>query len=256
MNTGNETYSMFAAALGEQEPLETPQDVQQAVVLLSGGVDSSVLLHYVVRELGYRGVHALSFDYGQRHARELECACWQAASVGVIEHRVVDISFMAGLLRAGTSLVKGGHDVPDLADLDDRQLVQPPTYVPNRNMMLLSMSAAYAEAIGIGEVFYGAQAQDEYGYWDCTATFLGRLNGVFELNRVKPVTVRAPFVASSKCETVKVGVRLGVDFAKTWSCYRGGERACGTCPTCVERLNAFAGAGLPDPLPYVERLDQ
>lgn len=256
MNRGNEILSMTAPisgiAFGPENAQGEAGTGPQAVVLLSGGIDSSVLLHHVVRDLGYGASCAVSFDYGQRHVRELECARRQARAAGVLEHRVVDISFLAGLLGSGTSLVKGGLEIPDLTELDDQQRAQPPTYVPNRNMILLSMAAAYAEAVGIREVFYGAQAQDEYGYWDCTATFLDRLNGVLGLNRGKPVTVRAPFVASSKSELVKMGLRLGVDFSQTWSCYRGGEKACGTCPTCVERLNAFDAAGARDPLPYSE----
>lgn len=224
-----------------------------AVVLLSGGADSTVLLHHVVRELERRLIHAISYNYGQRHSRELECARWQAEAVKVESHLVLDISFMRELLKEGTSLVSGGAPVPDLKDLDEVQLTQPPTYVPNRNMMLLSMAAAYAEAHGIHDVFYGAQAQDEYGYWDCTKVFLERINAVLALNRDTPVVIHAPFVSKRKAETVALGLRLGVDFAHTWSCYRGGEKACGTCPTCVERLNAFAEAGAVDPVPYERR---
>ena len=117
-------------------------------------------------------------------------------------------------------------------------------------MMLLSMAAAYAEAAGIADIYYGAQAQDEYGYWDCTPAFLEGLNAVFALNRRTPVKVHAPLVHHSKADNVLMGIDLGVDFGQTWSCYRGGDSACGTCPTCVERLNAFAAAGMEDPLPY------
>lgn len=221
-----------------------------AVVLLSGGVDSSVLLHHVARERGAARVHAISFDYGQRHARELACARHQAEAAGVAAHRVIDLAFLGPMLRGGSALIAGGAAVPDLAALDAAALAQPPTYVPNRNLMLLSMAAAYAEAQGIHEVFYGAQAQDEYGYWDCTAAFLEGVNAVLALNRDTPVRVRAPFIDKPKRETVRAGLAIGVDFARTWSCYRGGDLACGACPTCVERLNAFRDAGAPDPLPY------
>jgi len=221
-----------------------------AVVLLSGGVDSTVLLRHVIQQPAYSRVHALSFDYAQRHAKELDCARWQARAAGAASHRVVDLAFLGELLQAGTSLVAGGADVPDLADLSAQQLGQPPTYVPNRNMMLLAMAAAFAEANGLYDVFYGAQAQDEYGYWDCTTEFVARLNHTLALNRARPVTVHAPFADMSKAETVALGVELGVDFARTWSCYRGGAKACGTCPTCVERINAFKVAGVADPIPY------
>lgn len=222
-----------------------------AVVLLSGGMDSTVLLHHVARELGRAPLRVLSYDYGQRHVKELECARWQAARLGVTEHRVLDVSFLAELVKGGTTLVRGGGAVPDFTALTDAQLDQPPTYVPNRNMMLLSMAAAFAEAHGLREVFYGAQAHDEYGYWDCTAEFLARLNAVLALNRRERVTIHAPFIALKKHELVAKGLALGVDFGHTWSCYRGGEKACGTCPTCVERLKAFREAGADDPLPYL-----
>ncbi len=224
--------------------------IPSALVLLSGGLDSSVLLHLVRQRLCSGPVHALSFDYGQRHVRELDCARRQAALADAAAHTVLDVSFMAELVRGGTALVRGGAEVPDLADLDDAARRQPPTYVPNRNMILLSLAAAHAEALGIRDVYYGAQAQDEYGYWDCTRDFLDRMNAVLALNRGDGVRVHAPLMENGKAENVRLGVELGMDFAQTWSCYRGGEAACGTCPTCVERLNAFAAAGLPDPVIY------
>lgn len=219
-----------------------------AVVLLSGGMDSSVLAHYVAKTLGRTPVHTLSYDYGQRHARELPCAAFQSAAAGAASHTVVDLKGVGELVAAGTTLVTGGGAVPDLSALAADDLDQPPTYVPNRNMMLLAIAAAYAEAQRTQDVFYGAQAQDEYGYWDCTEVFLERINAVLALNRRDPVTIHAPFVQTKKEALVRLGLELGVDFSNTWSCYRGGERPCGTCPTCVERANAFAGAGETDPL--------
>lgn len=221
--------------------------MKSAVVLLSGGLDSSVLIHWVARQLGGMPLVAVSFDYGQRHARELDCAHAQARLAGAAEHLLLDLHFLQPLLCGGSALIQGGEPVPDLAALDASRLDQPPTYVPNRNMMLLSIAAACAEARGIRDVFYGAQAQDEYGYWDCTQDFLARINSVLSLNRRDTVVLHAPFVAKAKAEIVELGVELGVDFAQTWSCYRGGDTPCGTCPTCVERRNAFARAGVLDP---------
>jgi len=226
-----------------------PENDNPAVVLVSGGVDSTVLLHYVRSRLARAPLYALSFNYGQRHSRELECAKAQAALAGVDEFQVIDIGFMGALLGPGTTLVAGGADVPDLADVPEADRAQPPTYVPNRNMMLLSMAAAFAEARGVADVFYGAQAQDEYGYWDCTTAFLERINAVLALNRKQPVTVHAPFVNHAKADNVQLGLELGVDFSRTWTCYRGHEIACGTCPSCVERRKAFESAGAEDPLP-------
>ena len=224
--------------------------VNGAVVLISGGMDSTVLLHHLVKDHGRTPIRAIGFDYGQRHVRELECAKYQAGLVGVAEFRVIDLRFFGGLVSAGTALVEGGGEVPDMDSLLASQLAQPPTYVPNRNMMLLSIAAAYAEAQGIVDVYYGAQAHDEYGYWDCTPEFLKCINRVLALNRREPVSIHAPLIGKRKAELVTMGGRLGVDLANTWSCYRGGEMACGTCPTCAERLKAFAEAGVPDPQPY------
>ncbi len=219
-----------------------------AVVLLSGGLDSSVLLHDVARNLARSPLHTLSLHYGQRHVRELDCARFQSKHAGVVEHEVIDLGVIAPVLAPGTALVQGGGKVPDLDELSDLDREQPPTYVPNRNMILLSIAAAYAEARGLTRVYYGAQAQDEYGYWDCTTDFLDRMNATLSLNRRTPVEILAPYMRRSKAELVHLGVELGVDFAHTWSCYRGGVHPCGTCPTCVERRNAFATSGMEDPV--------
>ncbi len=223
--------------------------MRPATVLISGGLDSTVLLHYVLRQLRRAPVYALSFQYGQRHHRELAMARWQVRQLpAVAEHRIVDLRGFRSLAAGASALLPGGCEVPDLAGVAAAERDQPPTYVPNRNMVLLALAAAYAEAHGCRDVFYGAQAQDEYGYWDCTAEFVARLNRTLALNRRNAVRIRAPFAAKRKAAGVRLGVRLGVDFAHTWSCYRGGRHPCGSCPTCVERCKAFAEAGTPDPL--------
>jgi 7-cyano-7-deazaguanine synthase len=222
--------------------------MDSAVILLSGGMDSTTLLHYVVRKLAVRGVHALSYQYGQKHARELDAARWQARAAGVVAHRIVDLSFFSDLIAGGSALTDPSLALPDMADLDEAQRRQPPTYVPNRNMILLGLAASYAETQGIADVFYGAQTQDRYGYWDCTSEFLDRLNGVLSLNRKGAVHVHAPFVNLRKADEIRLGRELGVDYAHTWTCYRGAARPCGTCPACVERAEAFREAGGPDPL--------
>jgi 7-cyano-7-deazaguanine synthase len=192
-------------------------------------------------------LHALSFDYGQRHAIELRCAAWQAGAAGA-KHTIIPMGFLGALLAPGSTLLAAGAPVPDMAELDEEQLRQPPTYVPHRNLMLLSIASAFAEANGMQDVYYGAQAQDEYGYWDCTTGFLEGLNAVLALNHAKAVRIHAPFVANDKAANIRIGHELRIDFARTWTCYRGGEHPCATCPSCVERANAFAKAGLVDPL--------
>lgn len=213
--------------------------IEKAVVLLSGGLDSSTLLHYVKKTLGVEQVYALSMIYGQKHVREIEMARWQATDVGVVEHRCVDISFMGDMLMGSSALIDPDIAVEELADIDDDDLNQPATYVPNRNMILLSLAAAWAEALGANVIFYGAQAQDQYGYWDCTVDFVAKINDVLSLNRKNLIEIKAPFAEMSKAELVKIGLKLGVDYDHTWSCYRGGEKPCGVCPTCVERARAF-----------------
>ena len=221
---------------------------RKAVVLLSGGLDSTTLLHYVRQRLGKRVVLAVSFDYGQKHSCELRMAKWQARAAGVTDHRVIHMAFMQALLAGGSALTDKAIPIPDLAQLKPGQRSQPPTYVPNRNMILLSLAVAFAEARGITDVFYGAHAQDRYGYWDCTREFIARLNRVLSLNRRKAVTIHAPFVGMKKHDIVQLGIQLGVDYSRTWSCYRGGARPCGRCPTCVERTRAFRRIKVPDPL--------
>ncbi|MBU4199189.1 MAG: 7-cyano-7-deazaguanine synthase QueC [Verrucomicrobia bacterium] len=224
--------------------------MNQAVILLSGGLDSSTLLHYVRKTLGCRTLHALTFRYGQKHAREIECAQWQAHALAVAEHQVLDLTVLGNLSAGVSALTDACLPVPDMAALRSDQRDQPPTYVPNRNMILLALAAAYAESKGITDVFYGAQIQDRYGYWDCTPEFLDRMNAVLVLNRRGAVRIHAPFIRMSKQEIVRIGQDLGVDYGRTWTCYRGMAKACGACPSCVERLGAFRRLDVSDPLDY------
>ncbi|HNZ47929.1 MAG TPA: 7-cyano-7-deazaguanine synthase QueC [Candidatus Hydrogenedentes bacterium] len=218
---------------------------QAAVVLVSGGLDSTVLLH-AQRPL-YENIHALSLSYGQRHMKELDCARYQAKRAGA-SFTQADLGELGGLLKGGSSLLSGGAEVPALVSIAPEQRDQPSTYVPNRNMMLLSIAAAFAEVKGAQDVFYGAQAQVEYGYWDCTSDFVESMNAVLALNRRNPVRIHAPFMHFTKEEIVKKGLELHVDFARTWSCYRGDVKPCGVCPTCVERNMAFQALHMQDPL--------
>ncbi len=151
-------------------------------------------------------------------------------------------------LFASSALVADGLSIPDITQVANNP--QPVTYVPNRNMIFLALAAAYAETAGAKVVYYGAQSHDMYGYWDTTADFLQRLNDLFALNRKTPIQVNAPFVNYTKTDILRRGLKLGVDYSQTWSCYKGQEKACGKCPTCAERLQAFANVGIPDPLPY------
>jgi len=222
----------------------------QAVVLLSGGLDSSTLLWHVAKTLGPNSIFALSFDYGQKHVKEMACASFQAQQVGAVEHHRITLSCFRDLIAGASALTDAHLPIPSLDALTHDQLDQPPTYVPNRNMALLSLACAYAEAKDCQQVYYGAQLQDQYGYWDCTVKFLERLNATLALNRRKAVQVLAPFATLKKADIITQGLALGVDYSQTWSCYRGAAAACGVCPTCVERLLAFEQAGCRDPVVY------
>lgn len=221
--------------------------MKSAVILLSGGLDSSTLLHYVKIRLNCRGLHALTIHYGQKHAREIAYASMQASAAGVAAHRQIDLTCFGELMAAASALTDPLTPVPAFSTLKPDQLDQPPTYVPNRNMLFLALAAAYAEARGIANVFYGAQTQDRYGYWDCTPEFLDRMNAVLGLNRRQPVVLHAPFMMMRKSDILKIGLDLGVNYAETWSCYRGEDKSCGVCPSCVERRAAFDALHVTDP---------
>ena len=223
-------------------------DMHSAVVLLSGGLDSSTLLRMVVRREGCERVYALTMGYGQKHIREVDCAMRQAKAMAVQEHKVLDISCYGDLAGGASSLTAAGMSVPDLSDIPDSETDQPSTYVPNRNMILLSLAAAYAEKNKCNLVYYGAQQQDRYGYWDCTVEFVERINALLALNRRNPIEVRAPFALLRKSAVLRIGLELGLDPVQTWTCYRGGSLPCGRCPSCVERQEAFRELGLSDPL--------
>jgi len=212
--------------------------MKRAVVLISGGMDSATLLHYVHKRLEVPEIHALSFLYGQKHDKELEMARWQTQSISAT-HKEIDLSTLGEITAGGSALTDSTIPVPDLSELAQSQLQQPPTYVPNRNMIFLSLAAAYAESNDIQDVLYGAQAQDRYGYWDCTEDFVNHMNSTLALNRDRPVKIHAPFASMSKAEVLKIGLEIGVDYSHTWTCYRGGKEPCGTCPSCVERAAAL-----------------
>jgi len=220
--------------------------MNDCVVVVSGGLDSVTLLHHLVK-VQQRKPTVITFRYGQRHDKEVILAKRQAQMLGCQPHLICDLSSMVALFQA-SALVDRQIDIPSIASVkgDD----QPITYVPNRNMIFLALAAAYAESNGVNEVYYGAQKQDMYGYWDTTPEFLERVNAAFALNRRSAIQIHAPFVDKSKADILRIGLSIGVDYAQTWSCYVGSELACGQCPTCAERLNAFAELGLQDPVMY------
>ncbi len=220
--------------------------MNDCVAIVSGGMDSVTLLHWLVKK-EHRYPAVISFMYGQKHSKEIEFAERNAQMVGCESHVVLDLGLLKPLL-ATSALVGEDVAIPQIQDV--RGDPQPATYVPNRNMIFLALAAAYAESHGVSQVFYGAQRHDMYGYWDTTAEFRERLNTVYALNRKNSIRIEAPFVDRSKADIVRMGLDMGVDYALTWSCYQGQELACGRCPTCAERLEAFNQVGINDPLAY------
>jgi 7-cyano-7-deazaguanine synthase len=217
-----------------------------SVAIVSGGMDSVTLLHYLVKEQK-RSPAVITFIYGQKHHKEIAYARHQAAVSGCREHLLLDLSPLKTIFT-GSALIAGGQAIPNALDVIGDP--QPPTYVPNRNMIFLALAAAFAETQGVSDIYYGAQRHDIYGYWDTTPQFLEQLNNVYRLNRKAPIQILAPFVTYSKTDILRIGLELEVDYSKTWSCYEGQDVACGRCPTCAERLQAFQNLGLTDPLPY------
>ena len=223
-----------------------------AVLLLSGGLDSTTLLALAVRE-GY-AVHALSFRYGQRHAHELAAAERVARAYGAAEHRVATIDL--GLF-GGSALTA---DVPVPKDRPAAELGAgvPVTYVPARNTVFLAFALAYAEVAGASDVFIGVNALDYSGYPDCRPEFVEAFERLANVatraatEEGRPLRIRAPLLHRTKAEIVRLGLDLGVDYALTTSCYDpdADGRACGRCDACQLRLKGFADAGAVDPAPY------
>ncbi|GHC19659.1 7-cyano-7-deazaguanine synthase [Kushneria pakistanensis] len=221
----------------------TQQTASRAVVIYSGGMDSYTVLHRALRE-GY-DVHALSFHYGQRHARELDVASQVCQTLGVA-HQVVDIRAIHGLIGA-SALTDATQQMPSADYAEDNMKA---TVVPNRNMILLSLAIGHAVNLEAEICYYGAHGGDHAIYPDCRPEFVARMNDVAAIANYTPVEIRAPYLHASKGDILAEGLQMGLDYAHTWTCYLGEALACGECGSCRERLQAFASMGLEDPLPY------
>ncbi len=215
----------------------------KAIIVYSGGLDSTVLLHHLFS--GGHELAALSVNYGQRHSRELEYAADNCAKLG-IEHRMADLSHLVDLL-GGSSLTDPGIDVPE-GHYEQDTMKQ--TVVPNRNMIFLSLAAAWAISKKADCVAYAAHSGDHAIYPDCRDSFTQALDAAIRLADWHEVGLHRPFVGLTKGDIVKRGAELGVDFTQTWSCYQGGKEHCGRCGTCIERREAFYLAQVEDPTAY------
>jgi 7-cyano-7-deazaguanine synthase len=225
---------------------------RSAVVLLSGGLDSATTAA-IARSDRFR-LFALSVDYGQRHRFELEAARRVAASLGVVEHRVVAID----LRCFGGSALTADIDVPQNRSADEMAAGIPITYVPARNTVMLSLALGYAEVLGAADIFIGVNAVDYSGYPDCRPEFVAAFEQLANLATKAGVEgssqfrVHAPLITMTKAEIIRRGVELGVDYRLTHSCYAPDATgaSCGRCDSCQIRLKGFAEAGLSDPARY------
>ncbi len=218
----------------------------KAVVLLSGGLDSATCAA-IARKKGY-DILALTFDYGSRHAEEITYAKKIAGYFDALEHLI----FPLALEKIGGSTlfdkeanIRTENPVNDIPD----------TYVPSRNIVFLSIALAYAEARDADAIFIGANTVDYSGYPDCRPEFLEAFRtmafiGTKRGTDMRPIIIEAPLVLMSKGDIIKEGMKLGVPYNLTWTCYQGGEQACGKCDACRFRLKGFEEAGLDDPIEY------
>ena len=232
----------------------TAKRTPRAVILLSGGLDSATCLA-VARHAG-RECHAVSFDYGQRHRGELARARRLAKAMGAASHRVVKLALAS---FGGSALTDRAIAVPKGRSVARMAKEIPVTYVPARNLVMLSVATALAETLGAREIFIGANAIDYSGYPDCRPPFLRAFERVARAGTKagvegRALRIRAPLLRLTKAAIIRLGTRLGVPYGTTQSCYDPvGGRACGRCDSCVLRRRGFEEAGVPDPTPYVRR---
>ena len=221
--------------------------MKNAVVLVSGGMDSAVVLA-LAREEGF-SVYALSVSYGQRHTSELQAADRVSQTLGAAAHKTVNVDLRS---IGGSALTDSGIEVPEAGGAGI-----PVTYVPARNTIMLSVALGWAEVLGASDIFCGVNAVDYSGYPDCRPEFIAAFENLANLATKAGVEgaglrIRAPLLRMSKADIVREGVRLNVDFAQTVSCYRADAEghACGHCDACSLRAAGFADAGVPDPTHY------
>ena len=225
-----------------------------AIMILSGGMDSTIATRLCVERYGKDNVRALTFSYGQKQVAEVLMASLTCQKLG-IKHKVLDLSILGEISKGFSANVDTDIAMPSIRDVlgDPR----PKTYVPNRNMILMSLAAAYAEVENIPNIFMGLQIHDEYGYHDTTQRFVDKVNNVLEENRIIKVKVLAPFALLSKFDEIKILKELdgNIDLlCNTLTCYNPNDRgeSCGKCPSCSERIQNFAKVGMIDPIKYID----
>ena len=235
--------------------------LRRAVMPFSGGMDSAVMLN--MAQTAHDELYCITFDYGQRHRREIECAKTQIEHNEVrsfshsfefhrIYHKVIDVSFIKELATT-SSLTNTDIDNPDVKDMVGE--AQPASYVPFRNQLFLSIACAYAESIGADTVYHGATQVDSLaGYWDGSPEFQDSFNKLISLNRQNKITVKCQLINLSKKDIILSGISNRVDFGETYTCYSGDEIADATTPSSALRIKGFCDAGYIDPQPYKQDL--
>jgi 7-cyano-7-deazaguanine synthase len=235
--------SSATAPLSAVDP-DAPQR-KKVLVLLSGGMDSVTALYVAVRD--YNVVGTVSFHYGSKHNdSEIPMAAWHSAHMGIPYH-VITLDFISKFFAS--NLLRSGGAIPD-GHYEEETMKQ--TVVPFRNGIMLSIAAGYAESINAEALVIAAHSGDHAIYPDCREEFMSAMGDAIRLGTYAQIGLLRPFIAETKAGIAKIGASLGVDFRRTWSCYKGGALHCGTCGTCVERREAFALAHLPDPTSYEE----
>jgi len=215
------------------------------VAIISGGLDSATMLYKLLNE--GNEVHALTFDYGQKHKKELKAAYILTSGLG-LPHKIVNIDQIKELIQ-GSALTSDSINVPE-GHYEEESMKA--TVVPNRNMIFLSLAMGYAISIGAEAVAYAAHAGDHAIYPDCREVFVDSMRVVAKLCDYKPIQILTPYLHKDKGDIVADGIKLGVPFNNTWTCYAGREKACGKCGACQERLEAFKKNNIKDPLIYEE----
>lgn len=231
-----------------------PSTDSKVLSVLSGGLDSSILTMLLVRKYGAHNVIAVSYDYRQKQRLELEKAARMANRLGVA-HKVFDLGLLGDIAQPISANVSGTSiSMPTIKEVVGDP--QPVTYVPFRNLILLSLTLAQAEASNARYIFTGLQVHDEYGYWDTSERFVNSVNEVAAMNRTQEIEILAPFASYSKACELRVCQELGcLDFlVDTLTCYEPDKqgRSCGKCPSCSERIMNFAQFGHRDPIPYAK----
>ena len=215
--------------------------MKDSLLILSGGVDSTTLLYDEQERIAL----AVSFDYGSKHnACEIPFAQWHCQQLG-IPHVIIPLDFMARYFRS--SLLTGGEEIPE-GHYDDENMRS--TVVPFRNGIMLSIAVGMAESNGLQYVMMANHGGDHTIYPDCTPQFVQAFDAAAQAGTFVHIGLRSPYTNLTKADIARRGKDLGIDYAKTWSCYKGGNKHCGRCGTCVERREAFALAGIADPTEY------